>query len=223
MTGNLTAGRLFAALIAVIAWLAISLRVWIVVGAAVAEGRTALDGFIAVFSYFTLQANTILAVVATACALRGQSESFLTRPTTQAAVTVYIVIVGVIYAVLLAGLRPPTGLAVPVDIGLHRVVPLLFALYWLLFVPKGRLAWRDPLPWLIFPALYVVYSLVYGALTGRYLYPFSNVPVLGYPRALGNAAVILAAFYALGLLLVAIDHALAGAVRPDRGTHHGRP
>ncbi|MGN8116934.1 Pr6Pr family membrane protein [Labrys sp. 22185] len=211
MTGSQAAGRLFAALIAVTAWLAVVLRAWIVTSFVMAQGRTALDGLVTVFSYFTLQANVILAIVATACALRGEADGFLTRPSTRAAVTVYIIIVGVIYAVLLAGLRQLTGLAVPVDIALHRVVPVLFTLYWLIFVPKGRLAWRDPLAWLAFPALYVVYSLIYGALTGRYLYPFSNVPVLGYPRALANAALIILAFYGLGLALVALDRALAGS------------
>jgi hypothetical protein len=220
MNGTLKANRLFAALIAVIAWLSVGLRVWIVVSAVTAEGRSVLDGFITVFSYFTIQTNFILALVATACALRDERVSYLTRPQTLAAVTVYIVIVGIIYAVLLAGLRQLTGLAVFVDIGLHRVVPVLFVLYWLAFVPKGRLAWRDALGWLIFPALYVIYSLIYGALTDRYLYPFSNVSVLGYPRALGNAGVIVLAFYLLGLALIALDRLLA-RVRPAAGT--GKP
>jgi hypothetical protein len=205
--------RLAAALIVFIAALSVILRIDIVVSAVMAEGGSFLDGFILVFSYFTIQTNTMVAVVAAACALSGRHDGFLTRPATLGAVTVYIVIVGVIYAVLLAGLRELTGLAVIVDIGLHRVVPVLFALYWLVFVPKGRLAWRDPLFWLIFPALYVGYSLIYGALTARYLYPFSNVPVLGYPRALGNAGVILLAFYGLGLALVAMDRTLARKVK----------
>lgn len=208
MTGSAKAGRRFAALIAILAWLAVALRVYLVVGAVTAEGRTVLDGFITVFSYFTIQTNTILALVATACALRGETDGFLTRPSTQAAMTVYIIIVGVIYALFLAGLRQLTGLAVIVDITLHRVIPVLFVIYWLVFVPKGGLSWRSPFAWLAFPALYVVYSLVYGALTDRYLYPFSNVLVLGYPRALGNAAVILAGFYGLGLVMVAIDRAM---------------
>ncbi|GLS17191.1 hypothetical protein GCM10007874_02060 [Labrys miyagiensis] len=199
------ASRLATALIAFVAALSVVLRVYIVVGGVMAEGRSFLDGLVLVFSYFTIQTNAIVAAVAAACALSGRHDSFLTRPQTLAAVTVYIVIVGVIHAVLLAGLRQLSGLAVVVDIGLHRVVPALFTLYWLAFVPKGRLAWRDPLSWLIFPALYVAYSLIYGALSGRYLYPFANVPVLGYPRALGNAGLILLAFYILGLAIVTLD------------------
>jgi hypothetical protein len=203
------ASRFVATMIALVAALSVILRVHIVVSAVLAEGGSFLDGFILVYSYFTIQTNTMVAIIAAACALSGRHDGFLTRPATLGAVTVYIVIVGVIYAVLLAGLRELVGLAVTVDIGLHRVVPLLFALYWLVFVPKGRLAWGDPLFWLIFPALYVGYSLIYGTLTARYLYPFSNVPVLGYPRALGNAGVILLAFYGLGLALVAVDRTLA--------------
>lgn len=200
-----SASRLAASLIAFVAALSVVLRVYIVVSGVMAEGRSFLDGLVLVFSYFTIQTNAIVAVVAAVCALSRRHDTFLTRPQTLAAVTVYIVIVGVIYAVLLAGLRPLTGLAIIVDIGLHRVVPVLFTLYWLAFAPKGTLAWRDPLYWLIFPALYVVYSLIYGALAGRYLYPFANVPVLGYPRALGNAGLILLAFYMLGLAIVTLD------------------
>jgi len=209
------ANRPGAALIAVVAWFSVALRAWIVVGAVTAEGGSVLDGFVTVFSYFTIQTNTILAVVATACALSSRHDGFLTRPRTLGAITVYVVIVGVIYAVLLAGLRQLSGLAVIVDIGLHRVLPVLFTLYWLAFVPKGRLSWRDPLWWLVFPALYVVYSLIYGALTDRYLYPFSNVPLLGYPRALGNAGLILLAFYGVGLALVTLDRILAPKARSN--------
>lgn len=49
------------------------------------------------------------------------------------------------------------------------------------------LARRDPLAWQTFLALYAVYSLICGALTERYLYPASNVPLLGYPSSLGSA------------------------------------
>jgi len=73
------------------------------------------------------------------------------------------------------------------------------------------LSWRAPLAWLLYPLLYVAYSLLYGALTGRYLYPFGDVTVLGYGGALANGLVILAGFLGLGLIVVAIDRALAPA------------
>jgi hypothetical protein len=210
LAGRISAGRWLAGLIAVAAGLAVIIQVILAVAAIMAMGRTWLDGLVTVLGFFTVLTNIIVAVVAGACALRGEAGTFLTRPSTRAAVMVYILVVGIIFALLLANLRPMSGLKLIVDDVLHRVTPVLFVLYWLFFVPKGTLRRRDPLLWMIYPALYVAYSLVYGAATGRYMYPFANANVLGYPRALANAAFILVFFFVLGLIVVAADHALAG-------------
>ncbi|MFT4130036.1 Pr6Pr family membrane protein [Labrys sp. (in: a-proteobacteria)] len=209
MTGNPGLGRLFAAMIALIAGAAVLLQVLLGIEAVQARGGSALEGVILVFSYFTVLTNTLVAIVSGASALLGERDGLLTRPGTRAAVAIYIFVVGVIFAALLTGLRPMSGLTLAVDSVLHRVVPVLYVLYWLLFVPKGRLSWRDPLAWMLYPLLYVAYSLLYGALTGRYLYPFADVTVLGYGGALANGLVILAGFLALGLIVVAIDQAMA--------------
>ncbi|MEW9305570.1 Pr6Pr family membrane protein [Labrys neptuniae] len=209
MTGNPGLGRLFAAMIALIAGAAVLLQVLLGIEAVQARGGSALEGVILVFSYFTVLTNTLVAIVSGASALLGERDGLLTRPGTRAAVAIYIFVVGVIFAALLTGLRPMSGLTLAVDTVLHRVVPVLYVLYWLLFVPKGRLSWRDPLAWMLYPLLYVAYSLLYGALTGRYLYPFADVTVLGYGGALANGLVILAGFLALGLIVVAIDQAMA--------------
>lgn len=209
MTGNPGLGRLFAAMIALIAGAAVLLQVLLGIEAVQARGGSALEGVILVFSYFTVLTNTLVAIVSGASALLGERDGVLTRPGTRAAVAIYIFVVGVIFAALLTGLRPMSGLTLAVDTVLHRVVPVLYVLYWLLFVPKGRLHWRAPLAWMLYPLLYVAYSLLYGALTGRYLYPFADVTVLGYGGALANGLVILAGFLALGLIVVAIDQAMA--------------
>ncbi|MFC2253224.1 Pr6Pr family membrane protein [Labrys portucalensis] len=211
MTGNPGLGRLFAAMIALIAGAAVLLQVLLGIEAVQARGGRALEGLILVFSYFTVLTNTLVAIVSGASALLGERDGLLTRPGTRAAVAIYIFVVGVIFAALLTGLRPMSGLTLAVDTVLHRVVPVLYVLYWLLFVPKGRLSWRDPLAWMLYPLLYVAYSLLYGALTGRYLYPFGDVTVLGYGGAVANGLVILAGFFVLGLIVVAIDRAMAPA------------
>lgn len=211
MTGNPALGRLFAAVIALIAGGAVLLQVLLGIETVQARGGSALEGVILVFSYFTVLTNTLVAIVSGASALLGERDGLLTRPGTRAAVAIYIFVVGVIFAALLTGLRETHGLDRLADDTLHRVVPVLFVLYWLLFVPKGQLRWRDPVTWLLYPLLYVAYSLLYGALTGRYLYPFGDVTVLGYGGALANGLVILAGFFVLGLIVVAIDRATAPA------------
>jgi hypothetical protein len=54
------------------------------------------------------------------------------------------------------------------------------------------------------PLLYLVYSLIRGAITGIYLYPFVEVGKLGYARVALNAVMLLLAFLGTSLLLVAI-------------------
>jgi len=75
---------------------------------------------------------------------------------------------------------------------------------WLLFVPKGEVAWRNGIASLGFPAVYAAWTLGHGALSGWYPYPFLDVPDLGYPRTLLNIAGLVLAFLALELLLVGI-------------------
>ena len=84
-------------------------------------------------------------------------------------------------------------------------VPLLYLLYWLFFIPKGFLQWKKPICWLLFPIFYLVYSIVRGAVTNFYPYPFIDVNQIGYGRTLINAGLMFLGFLILGLLFVSID------------------
>jgi hypothetical protein len=193
-------------LIAAIAWCALILQTGLVIKAVMADGQSPLVGIVNTFSYFTVLTNFLVATVCTASLLRDRSDIFLTRPSTHSAVAVYIFVVGLIYSLLLRSLWSPTGLNAVADIALHDVVPILYTLYWIFFVRKGTLRWSQPLSWLIYPLLYVVYCLVRGARIGFYPYHFVDPILLGYPKALTNTAFLLIGFWLLGLLAVAIDH-----------------
>jgi len=91
----------------------------------------------------------------------------------------------------------------------HIALPILYPLYWLAFAEKGLTKWTHALMWLTFPILYFIYILLRGAISNVYPYPFLDVVKLGYEQVVLNALGLLAAFYALGLIVVAIDHALA--------------
>jgi hypothetical protein len=51
----------------------------------------------------------------------------------------------------------------------------------------------------------------------RYLYPFVDVDRHGYVGILGNTAILGVSFYALALVVIALDH-----VRPDPFRHRSR-
>jgi hypothetical protein len=88
---------------------------------------------------------------------------------------------------------------------LHKVTPILAALWWLLFMPKGKLGWRDPWLWAIYPAAYLPYALARGLSGDIYAYPFINVDRLGWGQVLVNAFAIALGFVAAGFGLVALD------------------
>jgi hypothetical protein len=161
------------------------------------------------FSYFTIQTNLVVALVLTFCSARPQADRMLLLPSLKSALATYMVIVGLVYALLLRHLWNPQGLQLVADMILHDAIPLLYPLYWLVFLPKRSLRWMDPALWLIYPVIYFIYILVRGAAFGEYPYPFLDVNKLGYGQVSINAVILLAAFYTLGVIFTAIDRSLA--------------
>ena len=149
-------------------------------------------------SYFT---NTT-AILATAVAILALARpaSSLAQAGAITATAVYILVVAVTYQWLL---RSEThGLHTVANVALHQVMPVLVIALWLL-TPKAGLSFRQPLAWLVYPAVYMAWILARGAVIHRYPYFFADVDKLGYPRTLLNGAVFLAVFYLLGLSAVA--------------------
>ena len=99
----------------------------------------------------------------------------------------------------------------------YDVAPALYIVDWLVFVPKGTLSARSVLWWLLYPVGYAAVSLLPGAVTEFYPYPFLEVGQLGYERVLLNMGVLMAAFAVLGLILVGIDR-LLGFVEPRKAS-----
>jgi len=82
-------------------------------------------------------------------------------------------------------------------------------------VPKGTLNFRSVFAWLVFPIAYGAWSLIHGAVTGFYPYPFLDVAKLGYEHVLRNMGALVLVFAVLGLGLIATDRRLgARAAQP---------
>jgi len=162
------------------------------------------------FSYFTIQTNLIVALCYTVLLFSPGSRpgNFFSRQQTLAALTVYIVIVGLIYNIILRFLWNPEGLQKIVDEILHSVIPVLALIYWLVFAGKNKLEWKHVLTWLIYPFAYIIYILIRGSASGFYPYPFINTTELGLNKVLVNSAGIAAVFALISLILVAIGKSL---------------
>jgi hypothetical protein len=110
--------------------------------------------------------------------------------------------VGSLYYILIAPKWDPQGLAHLAVFLLHLVNPVLFILYWVLFVPKQTLRIQHAFWWLLYPLIYFAYILLRGLLTREYTYFFVDVNTLGLERVLLINGLIIEIFFLLSLLLI---------------------
>jgi hypothetical protein len=198
--------RISAAVGALLGWFALLLQLYLILAQS-PDGALAMVGtVITYFSFFTILTNILVALVFTATAFASGATwvQFFRRPPVQAGTAAYIAIVGIVYQLLLRQLWNPQGMQWVADVLLHSVLPVGYVLYWLVFARKDGLHWKDAVGWLIYPAVYLVYVLARGAVSGLYPYPFMDVKVLGYGGVLAHAAVFLLVFLGMGLLVVAV-------------------
>ncbi len=191
--------RAVAALVALICWVALGVR-FAVTNAGTGD---ALATLWILARFFTILTNLAVAVAMTMVALGKRPSDFVLG-----GLALAILLVGIVYIVLLQQLYHLTGGALFADILMHKVSPVAMALYWLAFAPHGRLRWKAPLWWGLYPIVYFAYALVRGAFDGLYPYPFMDVGKIGPGQTALNAAVIAAGFVVVGEALVWLDRRL---------------
>lgn len=159
------------------------------------------------FSYFTIETNLLVFATLLLSAIAVAMGKNQKLDTLRGAVTVYILIVGIGFSLLLAGIEGITLTAVPWDnTVLHYIIPVAMFVDFLIDPPKSKLSFKKGILWLLFPIIYVTYSLVRGALTGWYPYPFLNPDPKGY----GAIALTIFGLLVLALVLTWIITKLSG-------------
>jgi hypothetical protein len=187
----------------VIGWFAVSAQLYLQITYRLTSVPEAVFRF---FSYYTILTNILVALCFSVLLLIPESDfgKFFSRPKVLTAVGAYIVFVGIAYHLLLRHLSTSEGLQVFVNELLHSFIPLFFILYWMKFVSKTELEWKDVLHWVIYPVVYLLYILIGGVFSGFYPYPFMSVNNIGYRRVILNDGGLITAFLVLSLLFVAI-------------------
>lgn len=147
------------------------------------------------FSYFTNLSNIFAVVVFIigAISLLTYREPTPRDDIIRGAAVVAMAVVGVVFSLLLRD--EDLGTLLPwVNFVLHYLMPVVVVVEWLVQPPKSRISFRQTLYWLIYPLLYVVYSLIRGAIVGFYAYPFLN------PAKIGGYGVV--ALYCVGIFVL---------------------
>jgi hypothetical protein len=175
-----------------------------------ATGSATVTGLL---PYFTIQTNIGYGVFAGWAALRAWRGELSTPAVLKGALTLYIVITGLVYHLVLA--NPASAFTIgdvhrtaAEAIGnqlLHSVVPLMAVLDWLLFDARRRYRWLYALWWLAYPLGYLAFALIRGLVVDRYPYPFIDVNDLGYGGVTVTSVIFAVAFWLLGLAFVTVD------------------
>lgn len=156
------------------------------------------------FSFFTIQSNiiaaSVLLVVGIGTLTRQKSNPQFAL--LRGGATLYMVMTGIIFALLLAGLQEALQTTTPwVNTVLHYVMPIVMITDWILYPPQFRFSFRQTIIWLAYPVIYLIYSLIRGEFTGWYPYPFINPLLSGWAGVIVMSIVISVGTIGLAWLL----------------------
>ncbi|WP_460246612.1 Pr6Pr family membrane protein [Streptomyces sp. BYX5S] len=182
-------------------------------GAAAGAGDTTGDEadvvtrLVRMFSYFTIQSNILVLACAVSLMLHPGRDGRLWRVLRLDAL-LGITITGLVFAIVLAPQVHLAGVSMWITVGLHYIAPPMTLVGWLLFGPRGRLDAATVRGAFVWPALWIAYTLVHGAVTDWYPYPFLDVHERGYGVALRNIAGVIVIAAALAWLFSWLDRRL---------------
>ena len=144
-------------------------------------------------SYFTIQSNALVLLTTVLLIRRPRIDTWWFRVLRLDAL-VGIVVTGVVHLLLLRPLLTLTGWSYVGDLLVHVVSPILMLVGWLVFGPRPRIDGRTFGLAFVWPALWLVGTLITGAVSAWYPYPFLDAGTLGAAQVavtcLGVTAVI---------------------------------
>jgi hypothetical protein len=211
--GGARAALIWRSVFALVGWGALGLQYGLMLGNNPDRGVVGLT--INYLSFFTILTNVLVAVALslTVVGVGTRLGRWAGSEGVRAGVTMYAVVVGLVYHFLLHATWNPQGWSLIANALLHYVMPAAMLLDWLLFTAKGRLRWIDAPKWLAFPLIYGGWTLIHGYAADWWPYWFTDVSVLGLGKAALYFGGLLVFFLAIGLAVVAIDRTLG---RRDR-------
>lgn len=161
------------------------------------------------YSTFTILTNTIATFVFLIMVIVGPKYKLRWLDSVRGAMTGYLLILGAIYFLLLRNL--PDDPAAPtisaVNHTLHYAMQVIAILDWIIFPPKNKLSFSNAIKWIVFPLLFVLYTLIRGRIVNWYPYPFLD-PANGYLQMLPTLFVMIVAGLVLSVVLIALGRAL---------------
>ena len=171
------------------------------------------------FSYFTIESsmmNVVVLLVGGTLALRWSADTELFT-SVRVGILSYAVITGLVYNVLLrnipgdGGYQPPSWCTEV----MHVWVPILLLLDWLIAPGRATVPWKRL--WLVvsFPLAWLAFTMIRGAITTWYPYPFLE------PGGPGGITSLVIYVVGIAAFIVAVASAAIGLERLRLGRQRG--
>jgi uncharacterized membrane protein len=170
--------------------------------------------FLRTLSFFTIQSNILVGVTSAQLAARPDRDGAVWRVVRLDAL-VGIAVTGIVYSTVLARIHEPKGWEqVSTNFAFHYLVPIAAVLGWLLLGPRPRITWTVVRWSLLWPLAWFAYTMVHGAITHWYPYPFVDVATQGYSRVVLNALIVTAVLGVVAYLIGLGDRVMRAAPDP---------
>jgi hypothetical protein len=199
--------KIFAALALIIGFSALTLQMYFSIVYWMENGMTFWEALGQHFSYYTILINLLVCLCFVAVLAGGKSQTgkLFFRKSIFAMAAINIIFVAIAYNLLLRDLWHPIGLQFIVNEVLHSIMPVLFILFYILYMTDDTLQMKNIYLWLLFPVIYAFIILIRGAYTGFYPYPFLEVNKLQYSLVLKNILFLLFGYFILSWFFILLD------------------
>lgn len=169
-----------------------------------------------VLSFFTDQANLLGVIVLLVGAVVDPGDLRWQR--VRGAATLYLLVAGIVYAVLLVHIYVGDEPGWADDV-LHRMMPIVMIVDWVLAPVALGVSGRLIAGWLVYPLVYGAYTLGRGPIVDWYPYPFIDPRHQGYPSMTVGLVVLVIGFALLALAVAALgDSSSRRRGANERGT-----
>ena len=150
-------------------------------------------------SYFTIWSNFLVAITVTMI-YRGLSTVTTWFKVLRLSSLLMITITMIVYIIILAPDANPQSWNIYTNLLLHYITPPVTIIVWLIFGPRKWINWSIVFKSLLIPIIYIIYTLIRGAIINKYPFGFINVVELGYAGALIGIGLV----FSLGLFLLSV-------------------
>lgn len=190
--------KLFLLLTTLSAWSGIILVVYINL---VIPDSSVIFNLSNMVSYFTIQSNFMVALFSSYLLIKN-SDLNQRQNILNFGILVNIAVTALVFHFTLSHRINYEGLPYTTTVIMHYITPCLFVLYWILFQKKKEFSFNYSLIWLIYPIIYLIYTLIRGVLVGWYPYPFIDASVLSPEKIILNSIGVGLIFIICGVIFV---------------------